>query len=182
VLQRGVARARRVVVLLGDHEVDVAEAQRRQRLLGLRLRELAVERGVPLLQRPEGRDDERVRRRLEGGDAQPAGDLPGRLREIGLGCLQARQHRVGVDDKTAARLRELNAAADALEQRHAGIALEGGELLGHGRGRVGERLGDGRHRPASRELPQEAQATDIEHRSAVLSDALHAAELTDALY
>jgi hypothetical protein len=68
-----------------------------------------------------------------------------------------------VDDEPPARVGELHAAPDPLEQGHAGIALERGQLLGdRGRG-VGERLGDGRHGAAGGQLAEQAHAPDVEH-------------------
>jgi len=52
-LERGVPGARRMVVLLGEDEVDVAETQRRQGVLGLGLDELALERRIQLGERAE---------------------------------------------------------------------------------------------------------------------------------
>ena len=52
---------------------------------------------------------------------------------------------------------EPHAAADALEQRHAGLALELGQLLRDGGRRVGQRVGDRGDRPALAQLAQQAQ-------------------------
>ena len=172
VLERRVALARRVVVLLRDHEVHVAEPQRRQRVLGLGLDQLALQLRVARLERPERRDHERVRAGLEARHADAARDVAGRARQIGLGRLQARDHRVGVAGQPVAGLRELHAAADALDQPDAGVALERGELLGDRRGRVGERLGDGRDRAARGELAQEPEPSDVEHREADLTGSM----------
>jgi DNA-binding transcriptional MerR regulator len=115
-----------------------------------------------LLDRAERRHDEPVRGGLERGDPDAAADPSGGALEVGLRRLQSREHRVGVDHQPPARLRELDAAADPLEQRDAGVALERGELLGDRRGRVGERLGDGRDRAPRRELAQQPQPADVE--------------------
>jgi hypothetical protein len=164
-LECRVARPRGVVVLLGEHHVDVAQAQPGQRVLGLGLHEIAVQLRMAGLERPERRDHERVGRRLERGHAHAARDLAGGPREVGLGRLELGDDRVGVADEPAAGLRELHSAPDALDQPHAGVALERGELLGDRRRRVGERLGDGGDGAARGELAQQAQATDVEHVS-----------------
>ena len=57
-----------------------------------------------------------------------------------------------------------HAAAGPLEQRHPGLALEHGELLGDGRGRELQRVGDGGDRAALVQLVQQAQAAEVEHR------------------
>ena len=163
VLERRVARARRVVVLLGDHEVHVAEAQCGQRRLRVGLDDLALELGVALLERPQRRDHERVGARLERGHAHAARHTARRLREVGLRLLEPRDHRVRVDHQPAAGLRELHAAADALEQLDPGVALERRELLGDGRRRVGERLGHRGDRAPRRELAQHPEPADVEH-------------------
>ena len=66
-------------------------------------------------------------------------------------------------DELLAGGREPAAAAVALEQLHAGLALERGELLRDRGGGVAERVGGGGDRPARGELAQDAQAADVEH-------------------
>ena len=72
-------------------------------------------------------------------------------------------------DQLLAGGRQPAAAAVALEQRHAGLALERGELLGDRRGGVAERVGGGGDRPAGGELAQDAEAADVEHAKAQLT-------------
>src|SRR6185503_11204183 len=60
-----------------------------------------------------------------------------------------------------------------LGELDARLALELGELLGDGRGGVGERLGDGGDRPASVQLAQQPQLAHVDHRSAELTDVRH---------
>ena len=59
---------------------------------------------------------------------------------------------------------QAHAAAGALEQRHARLALEHGELLGDGRRRELQRVGDGGDRAARVQLAQQPQAAEVEHR------------------
>ena len=63
---------------------------------------------------------------------------------------------------------EAEPAPVALQQRHAGLALKRGELLGHGGRRVGERLRDGGHRAALVQLAQQPQAADVEHEAELI--------------
>ena len=62
-----------------------------------------------------------------------ARDRAGDGGEVGLGERRALEQRVGVLDERERRVGEPDAAAGALEQAHAGLALEHGELLGDGR-------------------------------------------------
>ena len=76
----------------------------------------------------------------EHGREQRPGGRWGRRRRAGrrfvvarqrrLGRLELAQHRLGAGGQLAAGRREPAAAAVALEQVHAGLALERGELLG----------------------------------------------------
>ena len=58
----------------------------------------------------------------------------------------------------------------ALDQRHAGLALQRRELLGHRGRRVGQRLGDGGHGAALMQLAQQPQAADVEHEAELIDD------------
>ena len=62
--------------------------------------------------------------------------------EVGLGERGALEQRVGVADEHERGIGQPDAAAGALEQPHAGLALEHRELLGDGRRRELERVGD----------------------------------------
>jgi hypothetical protein len=55
-------------------------------------------------------------------------------------------------------------APGALEQRHAGLALEDRELLRHGRERVANGVSDGADGTADVELTQQPQSSKVEHR------------------
>jgi len=74
------------------------------------------------------------------------------------------------------RIGQPHAAPGALEQQHAGLALEHRELLGDGRRREPERVGDRGDRAALAELAQEPQAPEVEHRSATLPIHRHESE------
>ena len=73
-------------------------------------------------------------------------------------CSTSTQRRVG----------QAHAAARALEQAHARLALQQRELLGDGAGRELQRVGDGGDRPALVELLEQAQALELEHALAML--------------
>ena len=66
--------------------------------------------------------------------------------ELGLGVGQPAQDVVGVAEQDAAGVGEVHPARAALDELHARLALERGDLLGHGGLRVGERLGGGGER------------------------------------
>ena len=121
----GGRRQRLVLPLVGEHEVDVAERERRQRLLGLGLDELAAQRGRVAAQR--ARSPGAARRSAtdwKRGDPPAAGDgaappRRGRPRRARRGRAAPRR-----GDEHERRVGQPHAAAGALEQRHAGLALE----------------------------------------------------------
>jgi hypothetical protein len=104
----------------------------------------------------------------ERGTAQDAGDMGRRALERGLGGLELAQDALGAGHELLARRGQPAAAAVALEQRDAGLALERRELLGDRRGGVAEGVGGGGDRPAGGELAQDAEATDVKHAKAQL--------------
>ena len=150
--------------LVAEHEVEVADGQRGQRLLGLGLDELAAE---PRRRRGEAlhrRECEAERDRFKAGDPGAPRDRAGRRREVGLGLRGAVEERLCVLDEHAAGVGEPDTAAGSGEQRNAGVALEDRQLLGDGRGRELERVGDGGDRLAFAQLAQEAEAAKVKHR------------------
>ena len=158
-------RARLVLPLVAEHEVDVAERERGQRLLGLGLDQLAAQ--------PRRVARERLHRRQRRAAARPTGTprcAPGRRRVPAAAARSASasagalEQRVGVLDQHERGVGQPHAAAGALEQRHAGLALEHRELLGDGRRRELQRVGDRGDRAALVQLAQQAQAAEVEHR------------------
>ena len=168
-LERGVGGLRRERVLLRDHEVELAEPEQRDRVLGLELARVDLELRVRAREPADRGRQQRAVRAREGGGAQDAGDVRALARERGLGGLELAQHRLRARDELRPRGREAAGAAGALEQLHAGLALERGELLGDGRRRVAERVGGGGDRAAAGELAQDAEAADVEHAEAQLT-------------
>jgi hypothetical protein len=118
-----------VLPLVAEDQVEVAERERRDRLLGLGLDQLrAKARGLgpqPL----HHRQRELERHRLERGDPRAAGDGPGRRGQVGLGVRGAFEQRLRVLDQDERRVGQPHAASGLLEQGHAGLALEHRELL-----------------------------------------------------
>ena len=159
----GRPRERLVLPLVGQHEVDVAERERGERLLGLGLDQLAAQVGRLARERPDRRHGHAQADRLERGDPAAAGDAAGGGGQVGLGELGALEQRAGVADEDQRRIGEPDAAAGRLEQRQPRLALEHGELLRDGRGRELERVGDGGDRAARVQLVQEAQPAEVEH-------------------
>ena len=108
--------------------------------------------------------DDAQRRRLEGGDPHGARHgAPGQRRQLGLGRLRALEQLRGAADQRPAGVGEQHAAAGALEQRHAHLALEHRQLLGDGARGVVQRAGDRADGAPLLELAQEPQATEVEH-------------------
>ena len=162
----GRPRMRLVLPLVGQHEIDVAERQRGQRLLGLGLDELAAQLGRRAGEVPDRGHGEAERDGLEGGDARrgPA-TRPAAAAASSASARSARSSSaLGVPDEDQRGVREAYAAARALQQRDTGLALEHGQLLGDGGRREAERIGDRGDRAARVELVQQAQPPEVEHR------------------
>ena len=159
---------RLVQPLVTEHEVDLAQRESGQRLLGLGLDQLAAQPRRIGRQRLHRRQGEPQRHGLKAGDPPAARDGAGSRGQIGLGERGARQQRLGVVDQHERRVGQPHAATGALEQLHAGLALEHRELLRDGRRRELERVGDCSDRLSFVQLAQEAQAVDVEHRAATL--------------
>jgi hypothetical protein len=155
--------ARLVLPFVGEYEVDVAERQRGERLLGLGLDQLAAQPRCIARQPLHRRYREPQHDRLKARDAATAGDRAGRRGEVGLGLRRALEQRVGVLDENERRVGQAHAPPGALEQAHAGLALEQRELLRDGRRRELQGVGDRRDGPAGVELAQQPQAPEIEH-------------------
>ena len=114
-MQLGQVRARRVLVLLGDRDVDAAAGEQRQRLLGLELGQLDAQRRVRGGQPPERRHHERARRGLERRDAHDAAHLARPARgEVGLELARARPARRRRAPRACGRRRSARAAARVL--------------------------------------------------------------------
>jgi hypothetical protein len=159
----GRPRMRLVLPLVGQHEVDVAERERGQRLLGLGLDQLAPQRRGLAGERLHRRDGEPERDGLEGGDPAAPGDPAGGGRQLGLGELGPLEQRGRVTDEDERRVGEPDAASRRFEQRHAGLPLEHRELLGDSRRGELERFGHRCDRPSRVELVEEPEAAQIEH-------------------
>ena len=121
-------------------------------------------RGASRRERSHGGQGEPQGDRLEPRDAGAPRDRPGGRRQVGLRHGRALEQRVGVVGQHQRRVREAHAAAGSLEQPHAGLALEDGELLGDGRRRELEGVGHRGDRAALPQLAQQAEAPELEHR------------------
>ena len=94
--------------------------------------------------------------------------VAGGRREVGLGPGGPVEERGGVPDEHERRIGQAGAAAGPLQQRHAGLPLEHRELLGDGRRRVLERVGDRRDRAPVVQFAQQAEAAKVEHHEGTL--------------
>jgi hypothetical protein len=157
-------RVGQAVPFVAQHQVDVAQRERRQRLLGLGLDQLAAQAGSVAGERCDGGGREPDGHRLKGGDLSPPGDPPRDRRQLRLSPFRVLQHHTGVIDQDAGGIGQPHAASGALEQRYTGLALQHRQLLGHGGGRVLQRVGDRRDRSPGIELVQETQPPEVEHR------------------
>ena len=120
-------------------------------------------------QRRGGRRDDLRDPRGEAGDPDGADETVGVGGDVGRRGLELREHDVGVADEHLRGAGEPHAAAVALHDRLADLALERRELLRDGRRREVERVGGRRDGAVLGDLAQDAQAAGIDH----------AADLTD---
>ncbi len=108
---------------------------------------------------------------VHGGEGREAGQADRAARGVGggpqvaFGGLQRAQHDAGVRDQAHALGRQPDPAAVPLQQRHPGLALQHGELLGHRGGGAAEGGGGGRHRPPIGEFPQQEEPRRIQHQA-----------------
>ena len=145
--------------LVAEHEVHVAEREGGQRLLRLRLDQLAAQARGVARQRLHRGNRKPKGDRLKAGDPTAAGDGARGRRQIRLGNRRALQQRVRVLHQHEGGVGQAHAAPGSLEQRHADLALQHRELLRDGRGRELERVRNGGDGPALAQLAQQPQAS-----------------------
>ncbi len=154
---------RLVLPLVGQDEIEVPERERRERLLGLGLDQLAPQLGRLARERPDRGHGQPEPDRLEGRDpAAPRHPAAGGG-EIRLRELRALEQRVGVADQDERGVGQPHAAAGRLQQRHPRLPLEHRELLRDGRRRELQRVGDRGDSAARVQLMQETQPPQVEH-------------------
>jgi hypothetical protein len=167
-LDAGVRRARAEVVAVDHGDVDLAELQRRQCVLGLELGQRDLGGGVVGGEARHGARRDRRGGGRESGQAHGAAHLAGIGRELGLGCLQLGEHALGAPDEQPRGGRERDPPPLSLEQRDADLALEGREVLRDRGRRVSKRPRGRGDRAALGELAEHVQAADVEHAKAQL--------------
>jgi hypothetical protein len=162
-LQRGVWFSRHVIVDKGEGDVDGSRVQGTWDGDRVKLGDHELKSRVLVAEGDEGRGQDGARRGREGADAQPA-------RQAGTGSgkrsrrlFQDREDGLGVADQDSAGRGKGHAPTGALEQRHAGLALEGGELLRHGGRGVRESVGDRRDRSPVRQFEQQPESAHVDH-------------------
>ena len=163
------SRQRLVLPLVAEHEVDVAERERGQRLLGLGLdaaRSAAAARRAPAPRSPAApaaaSTDWKPAIR-----PRPATVPAAAARSASASAARSSSASACSTSTSAASVRRTPRPARS-SSAHAGLALEHGELLRDGRGRELERVGDGGDRPALAQLAQQPQAPELEHREETL--------------
>ncbi len=118
-----------VLPLVAEREVEVADRERWEGVLGLCLHELTAQPWRIAAECVDRRQRDPPRGGLERADARAAGDAALCRGQLGLGERCALEQRVRVLDEHEARVGQANAAAGALEQGDARLALEYRELL-----------------------------------------------------
>ena len=158
------------MVLLREHEVELAALERRDAVLGLELARVDLQLRVLAGEAGDHGREQRAVRAGERRRAQDAGHRGALARERRLGGLELAQHGLGAEHELLPGGGEAAGAAVALEEDHAGLALQRRELLRDGRRRVPERVGGGGDRAAGGELAEDTEAADVEHTEAQLTN------------
>jgi hypothetical protein len=145
--------------LVAEHEVHVAEREGGQRLLRLRLNQLAAQPRRVARECLHRGDRQPKGDRLKAGNPTAAADGARGRRQVRLSERRALEQRLRVLHQHEGSVGQAHAAAGSLEQGHAHLALQHGELLRDGRGGELERVrncGDG---PALAQLAQQPEAS-----------------------
>ncbi len=149
---------------MDERDVQLARPQRVGDARRIHLGDHRLQPGVLTGERHQRPGDDRPGRAREGADPQRSGQpVPG-VDQFGGGQLQPLQHRLGMADEVAPGRRQGHPPPGALQQRHPGLPLQHGQLLGDGGRAEGERLGHGGDGAPVGELPEQAQAAYVEHR------------------
>ena len=114
-------------------------------------------------ERDQRRGQDGARRGGERADAQRPGQAAAGGGERGRCLFKHREDGLGVAGKDHAGRSERHAPARALQQRHACLPFQGGELLRHGGRGIRECFGDGGDRSPTRELKQQAEPAHVNH-------------------
>ncbi len=150
-------------ILLGEDEVVVAAGDAHEAGFRVALGHLDAQGGVALAEGREGAGQQGVRGGLEHREAHGAGHLGERLGDGDLGVLELIEDADGLGDQHVPLRRELHPATDPTQQWHSDIALQRGELLGHGGLAVGQRVGHRGERAAARQFHEQTQAVGVQH-------------------
>ena len=162
-IQGGIGPGGRDVVIVQQGHVEALVAQCPGHGHRVQLGDPEVEGRMVAAQRDQGRGQQRADGAGERPDAHGSGQPGARGRERRGGRFQGGQHRLGVLYESRASGRERDAPADVLQQWHARLALQRGELLRHRGRRVGVSLGHRGDGAQVRQVPQQAQAADVKH-------------------
>ena len=146
--------ARLVLPLVAEDEIDVGESKRGEGLLGLDLDELQTQARRQPTQRLNRRQRQPQQHGLEPGDAGAAGDGARRCGKVGLRDRRALEQRFGVAHQDQGGVGEAHSPTGALEQLHAGLAFQHGELLRYGGRRELKCVRHGRDRASLVQLAQ----------------------------
>jgi hypothetical protein len=117
----------------------------------------------------EGGRQQHPGRRGERADPQRPRRPAPRGGECRRGAFELLQHGLRVLDEELPRGRQRDRAPRAFEQWHARLPFQRAELLGDGRRRERDRLGDRGDRAAPGELAQEVELAWIEHKLSLSS-------------
>lgn len=123
------ACARLMRPLVGEHEIEVAQGQRGERLLWFGLDQLTAQLRCGLSEYGQRRRGYLERHGLEGRDSCTTDRGPVDGSEISLGLLGSVEQHLCVTDQDKRRVGQPDASAGALEECDSGFALENGQLL-----------------------------------------------------
>jgi hypothetical protein len=149
------------VVLVADDHVERSQPQLGQRLLQLELGDLHPHLRVLGPQPAQDRDQHAAGRRLQAAGPHGAPHLAGQGRQVGPRRLGGGEQHAGVLGEEAAGVSQPHPAAGPLQDAHAGLLLQDGQLLrDRGRG-VAEGGGDRGEGAPLGQLAEHAQAAQI---------------------
>ena len=148
---------------------SAAEPELGQRLFELELGDLHPDVRVLGPHAGDGRDEQAAGRGLQAAGADRAAHLAGQRGQVGAGGVGRGQQDAGVLGQQAAGVGQPHAAAGLLQQPHADLLLQDGQLLGdRGRG-VAERGGDRGEGPPLLQLAEHAQPAQVQHHVGTLT-------------
>jgi hypothetical protein len=165
-------------VLVADDSVELAQPKGRYCLFNLYFGHLDADVGMASIEFSNRRRHDAQEGGLESSHPYYARRVPsGDRGHLCLGRLHSVEQRGRVADQCAAGVGESHVPAGTFEQLRACLAFEHRELLGDRARRVTEGPGGAVNSSASIEFAEQAEASEIQHRSQMLPSFMHKEEI-----